>query len=128
MSYSNSGTIGTSDAEILISLKPDHKKPTAEYVAELRARLADEFPGTQFFFQPADIVSQILNFGVPAPIDVEITGHDLQQSYKIAQQIANRMEYIPGTVDVHVHQMFEQPTLHLDVNRTKRAIGGAQSK
>jgi multidrug efflux pump subunit AcrB len=119
MSYSNSGTIGTSDAEILISLKQDHKKPTAEYVAELRTRLADEFPGTQFFFQPADIVSQILNFGMPAPIDVEITGHDLQQSYKIAQQISNRMEYIPGTVDVHVHQLFEQPTLHLDVNRTK---------
>jgi len=119
MSYSNSGTIGTSDAEILISLSQDHKRPTADYIRELRGRLAESFPGTQFFFQPADIVSQILNFGVPAPIDVEVTGHDVQQNYKLAQQISNRMEYIPGAADVHVHQLFEQPTLHLDVNRTK---------
>src|SRR5579863_8209889 len=119
MSYSNSGTIGTSDAEILISLNQDHKRPTADYIRELRGRLAESFPGTQFFFQPADIVSQILNFGVPAPIDVEVTGHDIQQNYKLAQQISNRMEYIPGAADVHVHQLFEQPTLHLDVNRTK---------
>jgi CzcA family heavy metal efflux pump len=128
MSYGNSGTIGTSDAEILISLKPDHKKPTNEYITELRGRLAEEFPGTQFFFQPADIVSQILNFGVPAPIDVELTGVNLQTDYKLAQEIANKMEYIPGAVDVHVHQMFEQPTLHLNIDRTRaQSVGLVQN-
>jgi multidrug efflux pump subunit AcrB len=128
MSYSNSGTIGTSDAEILVSLKPDHKKPTGEYISELREKLAQSFPGTQFFFQPADIVSQILNFGVPAPIDVQVTGRNLQENYRLAQQIANKIQFIPGTVDVHVHQMFEQPMLHLDVNRTKaQSVGLSQN-
>ncbi len=129
MSYSNSGTIGTSDAEILISLNPDHKTPTPRYINELRGRLAENFPGTQFFFQPADIVSQILNFGVPAPIDIQLTGPNLRGNYAIAQQIANRIQKdVPGTVDVHVHQMFEQPTLHLDVNRTRaQSVGLGQN-
>ncbi len=128
MSYSNSGTIGTSDAEILISLKQDHKKPTGEYIADLRGKLKQSFPGTQFFFQPADIVSQILNFGVPAPIDVELTGHSLRENYQLAQQIANRIQFIPGTVDVHVHQMFEEPMLHLDVNRSRaQSVGLSQN-
>jgi CzcA family heavy metal efflux pump len=128
MSYSNSGTIGTSDAEILISLKTEHSTPTPRYINELRGKLAEEFPGTQFFFQPADIVSQILNFGVPAPIDVELTGPNLRANYALAQQIANRMQNIPGTVDVHVHQMFEQPTLHLDVNRSRaQSVGLGQN-
>jgi CzcA family heavy metal efflux pump len=128
MSYSNSGTIGTSDAEILISIKPDHKKPTSEYISELRGRLAEEFPGTQFFFQPADIVSQILNFGVPAPIDVELTGTNLQADYNLAQEISNKMQYIPGAVDVHVFQMFEQPTLHLNIDRTRaQSVGLSQN-
>jgi len=128
MSYSNSGTIGTSDAEILISLKQDHKKPTSEYITELRGRLAAEFPGTQFFFQPADIVSQILNFGVPAPVDVELTGTNIQADYRIGQQMANSIQRIPGAVDVHVHQMYEQPTLFLNVDRTKaQSVGLAQN-
>jgi CzcA family heavy metal efflux pump len=128
MSYSNSGTIGTSDAEILISVNPDHKTPTSHYIDLLRGRLAETFPGTQFFFQPADIVSQILNFGVPAPIDVQLTGPNIRANYALAQQIANRMQVIPGAVDVHVHQMFEQPTLHLDVNRTRaQSVGLGQN-
>ncbi len=128
MSYSNSGTIGTSDAEILISLKPNHKKATSEYISELRGRLASEFPGTQFFFQPADIVSQILNFGVPAPIDVELTGINIQADYKLAQEISNRMAQIPGAVDVHVFQMFEQPTLYLNIDRTRaQSVGLVQN-
>ena len=128
MSYSNSGTIGTSDAEILVSLKPEHKRPTAEYITELRGKLAESFPGTQFFFQPADIVSQILNFGVPAPIDIQITGRSMQENYALAQQIANKISLVPGTVDVHVHQMFEQPLLHLDVNRTRaQSVGLSQN-
>jgi multidrug efflux pump subunit AcrB len=129
MSYSNSGTIGTSDAEILISLKEDHRTPTLHYINDLRGRLAKDFPGTQFFFQPADIVSQILNFGVPAPIDVELTGPNIRANYALAQQFANRIQRdVPGTVDVHVHQMFEQPTLHLDINRSRaQSVGLGQN-
>jgi CzcA family heavy metal efflux pump len=128
MSYSNSGTIGTSDAEILIALNPEHKKKTSEYISELRGRLAADFPGTQFFFQPADIVSQILNFGVPAPIDVELTGNNIQADYAMAQQMSNQIAHIPGAVDVHVHQMFAQPTLHLDIDRTRaQSVGLAQN-
>jgi CzcA family heavy metal efflux pump len=128
MSYSNSGTIGTSDAEILIALKAEHRTPTERYIHLLRGKLAENFPGTQFFFQPADIVSQILNFGVPAPIDVELTGPNIRANYALAQQISNRMQNVPGTVDVHVHQMFEQPTLHLDVNRTRaQSVGLSQN-
>ena len=89
LSYSNGGTIGTSDAEILVSLKEDHH-PTAEYMHTLRQKLPRKFPGVEFFFQPADIVSQILNFGLPSPIDIQLVGPNYPQNYLIAQQIANR--------------------------------------
>ena len=79
--YSNSGVIGESDAEILIGLKPERKQPTKYYVDELRERLAEEFPGTQFFFQPADMISQILNFGVPAPVDIQLIGPNEKANY-----------------------------------------------
>jgi multidrug efflux pump subunit AcrB len=128
MSYSNNGTIGTSDAEILIGLKPDHKLSTAHYIAELRQRLAAAFPGTQFFFQPADIVSQILNFGVPAPIDVELIGRDLNKDYQIAQQMANQIGLLPGAADVHVQQMYSTPALFLNVDRTRaQSVGLSQN-
>src|SRR6202007_2165690 len=95
-SYSSSGTIGTSDAEILIALDPEHHPPTADLARHLRELLPQRFPGTEFFFQPADIVTQILNFGLPAPIDVQVVGNDMQSNYAIAQQIANKMRHIPG--------------------------------
>jgi multidrug efflux pump subunit AcrB len=117
LSYSNAGTIGTPDAEILVSLKKDHR-PTAEYVKLLREELPRRFPSTQFFFQPADIVTQILNFGVPAPIDVQIAGADQLANYNVARELANRLRSIPGAVDVHVQQAYDNPTLHLDVDRT----------
>ena len=127
MSYSNSGTFGSSDAEILISLRPDRKAPTQHYVSELRRRLNEEFPGTQFFFQPADIVTQILNFGVPAPIDIQLIGPNQQANYALAQQISNRVQHVPGAVDVHVHQMFSYPTLFFDVDRTRaQSVGLSQ--
>ena len=85
-SYSSSGTIGTSDAEILIALDPEHHPPTADLTRHLRELLPRHFPGTEFFFQPADIVTQILNFGLPAPIDVQVVGTDMQGSYDIAQR------------------------------------------
>ena len=118
-SYSSNGTIGTSDAEILIALDPEHHPPTADLTRRLREVLPQRFPGTEFFFQPADIVTQILNFGLPAPIDVQIVGTDMQASYTIAQQIANRMRHIPGTADVHVQQLLSLPTLHMDIDRTR---------
>jgi CzcA family heavy metal efflux pump len=118
-SYSSNGTIGSSDAEILIALDPQKHPPTAELTRHLREFLPRRFPGVEFFFQPADIVTQILNFGLPAPIDVQVVGTDMQSSYDIAQQIANRMRHIPGTADVHVQQMLSLPTLRMDIERTR---------
>ncbi len=118
-SYSSNGTIGTSDAEILIALDREHHHPTAGYIRHLREVLPQRFPGVEFFFQPADIVSQILNFGLPAPIDVQVVGTDMGSSYLIAQQIANKMRHIPGAADVHVQQLLSLPTLHMDIERTR---------
>ena len=118
-SYSNSGTIGESDAEILIALKPERKMSTKYYIGRMRERLGAEFPGTQFFFQPADIVSQILNFGVPAPIDIQLIGPNQRANYELAQQISSRIEHIPGALDVHIHQLMSYPTLMLNVDRTR---------
>ena len=118
-SYSSNGTIGSSDAEILIALDPEHHPPQAQLMRHLREFLPAHFPGVEFFFQPADIVTQILNFGLPAPIDVQVVGNDEQGSYAIAQQIANKMRHIPGAADVHVQQLLSLPTLHMDIERTR---------
>src|SRR4029077_9304434 len=118
-SYSSNGTIGSSDAEILIALDPEKHTPTADITRHLREFLPRHYPGVEFFFQPADIVTQILNFGIPAPIDVQVVGTDLQTNYGIAQQIAGRMRHIPGTADVHVQQLMSLPTLYMDIQRTR---------
>jgi CzcA family heavy metal efflux pump len=118
-SYSSNGTIGTSDAEILIALNPEHHPPQAELMRQLRQYLPQHFPSVEFFFQPADIVTQILNFGLPSPIDVQVVGTDMQSSYAIAQQIANKMRHIPGAADVHVQQMLSLPTVYMDIQRTR---------
>jgi CzcA family heavy metal efflux pump len=128
LSYSNSGTFGTSDAEIMIQLKEERGKPTGAYINELRAKLPERFPGVQFFFQPADIVTQILNFGTPAPIDVAVTGANQRGNYVIAEKLANEIRHIPGAVDVHVQQALDEPTLHLDVDRTRAQAIGLQAK
>jgi len=128
LSYSNSGVFGTNDAEIQISLNPEHHKATQKYIQQLRAELPREFPGVEFFFQPADIVSQILNFGLPAPIDIQVVGNDLESNYEIAQRIANRVRHVPGSADVHVQQMMDLPTLQLDIDRTKAAQVGVQAR
>jgi CzcA family heavy metal efflux pump len=119
LSYSNSGVVGSSDAEILVGLNAEHHHPTAGYIRRLRAELPRQFPGVEFFFQPADIVTQILNFGLPAPIDIQVTGADMEGNYVIAQQIANRVREIPGTADVHVQQLLTLPTLDMHIDRTK---------
>ena len=128
LTYSNSGTIGTSDAEILVQLKEDRGRPTSAYINELREELPQRFPGVQFFFQPADIVTQILNFGTPAPIDVEITGMNQRGNYLVAEKLASQFRHIPGAVDVHVQQAFDNPTLFLELDRTRVQSVGLQAR
>jgi multidrug efflux pump subunit AcrB len=117
--YSTSGTIGTSDAEILVSLNQKKHRPTEEYVKHLREELPQRFPGVEFFFQPADIVSQILNFGLPSPIDIQVVGKSQTQNYALAQAIANRVRHVPGAADVHVQQLMNAPALKLYVDRSR---------
>jgi CzcA family heavy metal efflux pump len=118
LSYSNAGTIGTLDGEILLSLKPDHR-PTEEFVSDLRAELPKQFPGVEFFFQPADIVTQILNFGLPAAIDVQFTGANLEQNALLAAELLKSIRKIPGAVDAHVHQRMDGPILDMQMDRTR---------
>src|SRR5215475_11950719 len=128
LSYSNSGTFGTSDAEILVQLKPERGKPTSAYIKELREELPQRYPGVQFFFQPADIVTQILNFGTPAPIDVAFTGADQKGNFDVAQKLAAQMKHIPGAVDVHVQQAYDAPTLFMNIDRTRVQSVGLQAR
>src|SRR3984893_840610 len=128
LSYSNSGTFGTADGEILVQLKAVRGKPTSAYIAALRETFPQRFPGVQFFFQPADIVTQILNFGTPAPIDIAITGNNQQANFLVAEKLANEMRHIPGAVDVHVQQAFDGPTLHMDIDRTRVQTVGLQAR
>jgi len=128
LTYSNSGTIGTADGEILVQLKREPSHPTSFYINELRRRLPVEFPGVQFFFQPADIVTQILNFGTPAPIDIQITGMNQPANYAVGLKLANQIRHIPGAVDVHVQQAFDSPTLYMDIDRTRAQYVGLQAR
>jgi multidrug efflux pump subunit AcrB len=127
MAYNNSGTIGVGDADILISLTPGHA-PTAKYVKTLRERLPRLFPGTSFAFLPADIVSQILNFGTPAPIDVQVTGSDLAADRVFATGLLARIQQVPGIADARIQQSFQQPTLNVNVDRTLASLVGLNEK
>jgi len=118
LSYSNSAPIGTADVDIMVSLSKGHR-PTADYVHDLRLKLPEEFPGVTFAFLPADIVSQILNFGLPAPIDIQIVGYNTDANRAFADKLLERVKQVRGTVDLHVQQPFDQPYLHIDVDRTK---------
>jgi len=128
LTYSNAGTIGSSDAEILVQLKEVRGKPTGAYINDLREKLPQRFPGVQFFFQPADIVTQILNFGTPAPIDVEVTGMNQHGNYLVGEKLASEFRHIPGAVDVHVQQAFDNPTLFMEINRARAQSVGMQSR
>jgi multidrug efflux pump subunit AcrB len=118
LSYSNAGTIGTLDGEIQLSLREGHR-PTEDIVALLRAELPPRFPGVEFFFQPADIVTQILNFGLPAAIDVQFSGANMAANAALAGELAKTLRKIPGAVDVHVHQRLDAPVLDLRMDRTR---------
>ena len=117
LAFGDSSTISSADGEILVALNPNHK-PTAQYVRILREKLHRDFPDMEFFFSAPDIVGQILNFGIPAPIDIQITGRD-PKGYDIANQIKTRVAQIPGAVDTHVHQLVHGPDLRVNVNRTR---------
>ncbi len=118
LSYSNSGTIGTLDSEIQIALRPEHG-PTGKYVERLRGELPRRFPGIEFFFQPADIVTQILNFGLPAAIDVQFSGAKMHENYTLASKLLAQTRRIPGAVDGRIHQRLDEPSLGLAIDRTR---------
>ena len=118
LSYSNAGTIGTLDGEILLSLREGHE-PTEGFVSRLRAELPRRFPGIEFFFQPADIVTQILNFGLPAAIDIQFTGADVAGNAQLAGELTGLIRHIPGAVDAHVHQRLDAPALNLQMDRSR---------
>jgi multidrug efflux pump subunit AcrB len=117
-SYNNTGTVGTSDADILVTFTVNHHK-TAQYVHDLRISLAKQFPGVTFSFLPSDMVSQILNFGLPAPIDIQILGNDLAGNQVYANSLLNQVRYVSGIADARIQQPFDQPYMHLSVDRTK---------
>ncbi|MET0332110.1 MAG: efflux RND transporter permease subunit [Dyella sp.] len=125
--YNNTGEIGTQDGDIQISLKEGHR-PTADYVRILREQMPKLFPGTTFSFPPADIVSQILNFGSPAPIDLQIRGQNLAANYVYANQLLERIRRIPGVVDARIQQSPGVPTFKIDVDRTRAQLLGVNER
>jgi multidrug efflux pump subunit AcrB len=123
LTYSNTGVIGTQDGDIQIKLADDHR-PTADYVRLLRAELPRQFPGVTFGFLPADIISQILNFGAPAPIDVQVSGANLAADFDYANQLLKRIRHVPGVADARIQQSPANPTLDVDVDRTRAQYVG----
>jgi CzcA family heavy metal efflux pump len=120
LSYSNSAPIGAQDADIMVALAPEHR-PTASVIHDLRIELNRRFPGVQFSFIPSDIVSQILSFGLPAPIDVQIVGRNLEANRRFAAVLTAKMLHVPGIVDLRVHQVANEPAFEVDVDRTRAA-------
>jgi multidrug efflux pump subunit AcrB len=119
LAYSDSPTIGVGDGDIIIALGENRTHPTAEYKSELRNKLRRDFPDATFFFGAANITNQILNFGLPAPIDVQISGRAVDADYRIIRQLESEIARIPGAVDVHIHQVVDYPEIHLKVDRAK---------
>ncbi|NUQ31150.1 MAG: efflux RND transporter permease subunit [Acidobacteriaceae bacterium] len=120
--FGDGSTISSADGEVLIALNEKHHS-TEGYIKRLRAELPKKFPDATFFFQPADMVTQILNFGLPAPIDIQIQGYD-PANYEIARRLRERLATVPGAVDVHMHQVVNAPDLHLDIDRVRAAQFG----
>ena len=118
LAFSDSVTIGPADGEILVSLKEGAHAPTPEYVKTLRTKLEKTYPGATFFFQPSDIVTQILNFGLPAPIDIQVTGRS-PLNYAMAEEISAKVRGVQGAADVHVHQVVNTPEIRINVDRTR---------
>jgi CzcA family heavy metal efflux pump len=127
LSYSNSATVGTADADIQVTLAEKHR-PTGEYTHELRNKLTRQFPGTEFYYLPTDMVSQILNFGLPAQIDVQVVGQAIDQDHELAEHMMQQISQIPGTTDLRIQQPFNLPTWTINVDRTRaQQVGYSQS-
>ena len=125
--HSTSGLIGAGDADIMVSLKEKHH-PTADYVRELRNTLPREFPGVTFYFLPADMVTQVLNFGLPAPIDIQIDGDNIDGDRQVADQMLYDLRQTPGIADARIQQAFDYPELEVAVDRTKASSRGLHGK
>ena len=118
LSYSNSATVGSADADILVTLAEKHRS-TNEITHELRDKLRQDFPGTEFYFLPTDMVSQILNFGLPAPIDIQVIGNAVDQNHRLAEKMMAEISHIPGTTDLRIQQPFNLQTWTINVDRTR---------
>jgi multidrug efflux pump subunit AcrB len=127
LAFVSTDNIGPMDADILVALKPEHH-PTREYMQKIRQVLAKDFPDSSIYFQPADIVSQVLNFGLSAPLDVQIEFPNLEKSYQVARRVRDLMRTVPGTADVHVRQVLDYPTLKVDVDRQRAAQLGLSQR
>jgi multidrug efflux pump subunit AcrB len=123
LAFVQTDNVSSMDAELLIALKPEHG-PTAGYMQKIRDYLGRTFPGASFYFQPADIVSQVLNFGLSAPIDIQVESPDLQKGYEIARRLRDEVAQIPGTADAHVVQVIDYPALNVAVDRLRAAQAG----
>lgn len=123
LSYTNSAPIGPEDADIQVELAEKHG-PTIDYVRELRQKLPRDFPGVTFYEIPVDIVTQILNFGLPAPIDIQVVGRNVTANHQFADELMNKIKFVPGVVDLHIQQPLDYPLLHIDVDRTKASEVG----
>jgi multidrug efflux pump subunit AcrB len=121
--HSTDGVLGANDVDVLVSLREKHH-PTADYIRILRQRLPEDFPGTTFYFLPADMVTQIINFGLPSPIDVQIEGNNVQASHQIAEKMMADMHNVAGLTDLHIQQPLDYPTLEVNVDRTKASQAG----
>ena len=128
LAFGDNATIGVYDGEILVSLAKNKTQSTPYYMAKLRERLPQLFPDLIFYFQPADMVNQILNFGLPAPIDVRVIGYNIKENLPVAQELCERIAAVPGAVDVHLHQAIDAPELYLNVDRTRLAEVGLKQR
>lgn len=128
LAFGDNATVGPYDGEILVSLKPERKMSTPQYIEKLRKHLNQRFPELTFYFQPADMVSQILYFGLPTPIDVRVFGYNQKENLKIAQELVERISHVPGAVDVHLHQVVDAPELFINANRTLLAKAGLKQQ
>ncbi len=126
LAFGDSATLGGYDGEILISLTPDRKKTTQDYMALLREHLNNTFPNYLFFFQPADMVNQILNLGLPTPINVRVIGYDKENNLNVANALVEEISHVPGAADTHMHQVVDFPELFLEMDRMQMAKAGLQ--
>src|SRR5262249_43615650 len=119
LAIGSNATVGPSDGDMMVQLTPEHKGSTWDYVRTLRRELPKRYPGVTFFFQPADMVNQVLNLGLPAPIDVQVVGSKTEPNFALARQLSKEISHIPGAVDVRVQQVMDAPELRFDVDRIK---------